>query len=90
MRGGSKRERTKPEKVKEILHGSSCVEIFMRDDHVSGNTFYDYRVNRRFEKRDGTIVHFPYLQQRDLRDTVRCLMDAMEWIAFVNKKTDTE
>lgn len=72
------------EKVHEVKIGSVSIEIYKRVD-PQGRFFYDYRASRVFTKRDGSQHRTPYLQQRDFKDSIRAILDAMDWISVKNK-----
>lgn len=77
------------ELVKEIQYGSTVVEIYRKLGPENGKTYFDYRSCRCFMTKDKSgneeEAKGPYLQQRDVRDHVRCLMDALEWISDAHR-----
>ena len=67
-------------KVHEIVVGSVVIELYKKVNPINGKVYFDYSTGREFflagERKIGR-----FCQQRDLRDDVVALMEAMEWIS---------
>ena len=69
------------EKVHEIQEGSVVLEIYLKRDPNSSKVFYDYRTVRSFPVSVDEYSRGPYCQQRDMRDNIKALCTAMEWVS---------
>lgn len=69
-----------------IKVGSVVVELFEKIDPKSGKGFIDYRTGREFANAEGELTRGPYCQQRDIRDNIRALCDALEEISDYHRE----
>lgn len=69
---------------KQVVHvlesGNVVVQIFLKENLDNGKCYYDLRVSRQFITPEGEEKLSPMLQQRDLLDGQKCLVEAQQWI----------
>lgn len=67
-------------KVREFKRGSIFSEVYEKKDTNTGKTFFDVKIVREFVV-DSERKRGPYVQQRDLRDVIVTVVEAMEFIS---------
>ena len=72
-------------KVHEIASGSVIIEIYKKSDVRTGKVYFDYRTSREFNVSGDEVGRGPYCQQRDMRDNIIAVVNAMEWISLQHR-----
>jgi len=72
-------------KVHEVVSGSVILEIYKKVDARTNKTYFDYRTSREFNISGDDVGRGPYCQQRDMRDNIIALANAMEWISIQHR-----
>jgi len=73
-------------KVHEVVSGSVVLEIYKKVDARTNKVYFDYRTAREFNVSGDEVGRGPYCQQRDMRDNIIALANAMEWISIQHRK----
>lgn len=66
--------------VNVIESGNIVVQIFLKENMDNSKIYYDLRVSRQFVTPEGEERFSPMIQQRDLLDAQKCLVEAQQWI----------
>lgn len=69
---------------KQVVHviesGNIAVQIFLKENMDNGKVYYDLRVSRFYMTPEGEEKYSPMIQQRDLLDAQKCLVESQQWI----------
>jgi hypothetical protein len=71
--------------IKDIAVGSVVLEISAKRDPGTDKVFFALTTVRKFNTREGQESRGKYLQQRDIRDVMRALLDAEDWISEAHR-----
>jgi hypothetical protein len=75
------------EKIKELRSGNVVLELFCKTG-PTGKRYIDYKSSREFfvSANNDETSRGPYCQQRDIRDHIRALLDALEFISDFHRE----
>jgi hypothetical protein len=73
--------------VHEIKLGNSVIKIYRKDNPKENKFYFDWRPFREFTMADDTLNNSPYMQQRDIWDCQKLLIDLQAWISDQHRRT---